>query len=36
MLFGEAPAARGCSIKGGRRLLLRELLLRGAYCSIEF
>ena len=27
---GGAPAARGCSIEGGRRLLLGELPLRGA------
>ena len=28
--FGGAPAARGCSIEGGRRLLLGELPLSGA------
>ena len=27
---GEAPAARGCSMEGGRRLSLRKLPLRGA------
>ena len=27
---GGAPAARGCSMEGGRRLLLGELPLRGA------
>ena len=28
--LGVAPAARGCSIEGGRRLIRGELPLRGA------
>ena len=32
---GGAPAARGCSVDGGRRLFLGELPLRGAAGLME-